>query len=39
MGQGVSPGIFEVVLAMGRDRVKERIVAATGFLDAKAVEG
>ena len=39
MGQGVRPGIFEVVLAMGRDRVKERIVAATGFLDAKAVEG
>ena len=39
MGQGVSPGIFEVVVAMGRDRVKKRIVAATDFLDAKAVEG
>ncbi len=36
MGQGVSPGIFEVVELMERDRVAARIDSALGFLDAKA---
>ncbi len=35
MGQGVSPGIFEVLEAMGRERVLARIRAAAGFLDAR----
>lgn len=36
MGQGVSPGIFEVVALMGPDLVKSRIEGALGYLDAKA---
>ncbi len=36
MGQGVSPGIFDVVAAMGRERVAARLASAVGFLDAKA---
>ena len=39
MGQGVSPGIFEVVALMGRERVTRRIGAALGYLDAKAAAG
>ncbi|MDH3735147.1 MAG: glutamate--tRNA ligase, partial [Gemmatimonadota bacterium] len=39
MGQGVSPGIFEVVETMGPDRVARRIAFALGYLDAKAVAG
>ncbi|MCG8466918.1 MAG: glutamate--tRNA ligase [Gemmatimonadetes bacterium] len=35
MGQGVSPGIFEVVELMGRERVDRRIATALGYLDAK----
>lgn len=35
MGQGVSPGIFEVLEAMGRERVLDRIGAAARFLDAR----
>ena len=34
MGQGVSPGIFEVIEAMGRERALARIRAAAAFLDA-----
>jgi len=36
MGQGVSPGIFEVVALMGPDLVRARIDCALGYLDAKA---
>lgn len=36
MGQGVSPGIFEVLAEMGRERTLRRIEAALGYLDAKA---
>lgn len=39
MGQGVSPGIFEVVALMGRDLVERRIVTALGYLDARAGMG
>ena len=35
MGQGVSPGIFEVLEAMGRERALARIRAAAGFLDVR----
>ncbi|WP_420447863.1 glutamate--tRNA ligase [Candidatus Palauibacter sp.] len=35
MGQGVRPGIFEVLEAMGRERALARIRAAAGFLDAR----
>lgn len=39
MGQGVSPGIFEVLVMMGRERTESRIESALGYLDAKgAVE-
>ena len=37
MGQGVSPGIFEVLEAMGRERVLDRIEAAVRFLEMEAV--
>ena len=33
MGQGVSPGIFEVLEAMGRDRALARLSAAVRFLE------
>ena len=33
MGQGVSPGIFEVLEAMGRDRAHARLSAAVRFLE------
>jgi glutamyl-tRNA synthetase len=36
MGQGVSPGIFEVVALMGPPTVQRRIQIALGYLDAKA---
>ena len=36
MGQGVSPGIFEVVALMGCELVERRITMALGYLDAKA---
>jgi glutamyl-tRNA synthetase len=36
MGQAVSPGIFEVLVVMGRERTQDRIEAALGYLDAKA---
>ncbi|MFV1987050.1 MAG: glutamate--tRNA ligase [Gemmatimonadota bacterium] len=39
MGQGVSPGIFEVVALMGPRIVSRRIEAALGYLDAKAAAG
>jgi glutamyl-tRNA synthetase len=39
MGQAVSPGIFDVVALMGRDRVERRIGTALGYLDAKAGAG
>jgi len=39
MGQGVSPGIFEVATLMERDRLAARIDAALGFLDAKVALG
>ena len=39
MGQGVSPGIFDVLAAMGRDRVNTRMESAADFLDAQAVSG
>ncbi len=35
-GQAVSPGIFEVVAAMGPGRVRARIDQALGYLDAMA---
>ncbi|MCY3600224.1 MAG: glutamate--tRNA ligase, partial [Gemmatimonadetes bacterium] len=35
MGQGVSPGIFEVLEAMGRERALARIGAAACFLEAR----
>ncbi len=35
MGQGVSPGIFEVIEAMGRERTLARIEAAVAYLDAR----
>ena len=35
MGQGVSPGIFEVLEAMGRERTLARIEAAVAFLEAR----
>ncbi len=35
MGQAVSPGIFEVLEAMGRERALARIGAAVRFLDAR----
>ncbi len=35
MGQAVSPGIFEVLEAMGRERSLARIDAAARFLDAR----
>jgi glutamyl-tRNA synthetase len=39
MGQGVSPGIFDVLVLMGRERTEGRIDSALGYLDAKvAVE-
>lgn len=37
MGQAVSPGIFEVLEAMGRERTERRILAAVGYLDAASV--
>ena len=37
MGQGVSPGIFEVLEAMGRERVLVRLAAAVHFLETEAV--
>ena len=36
MGQAVSPGIFELLVAMGPERTRARIESALGFLDAKA---
>jgi glutamyl-tRNA synthetase len=39
MGQGVSPGIFEVVELMGPDLVAQRLGTALGYLDAKAAMG
>ncbi len=36
MGQGVSPGIFDVLVMMGRERTESRIESALGYLDAKA---
>ncbi len=39
MGQGVSPGIFEVVALMGPETVQRRIQMALGYLDAKAAAG
>ncbi|WP_420462336.1 glutamate--tRNA ligase [Candidatus Palauibacter sp.] len=36
MGQAVSPGIFEVLGAMGRERVRARLEAAVRFLEAEA---
>jgi glutamyl-tRNA synthetase len=36
MGQGVSPGIFDVLAVMGRERADRRIESAIGFLDARA---
>jgi len=35
-GQAVSPGIFELLVAMERERSLRRIETALGFLDAKA---
>ena len=35
MGQGVSPGIFEVLEAMGRERTLARVLAAARALDAR----
>ncbi len=36
MGQAVSPGIFDVLAAMGPERTHDRIEAALGYLDAMA---
>lgn len=36
MGTAVSPGIFDVLSLMGRERTLDRIEQALGFLDAKA---
>ena len=35
MGQAVSPGIFEVLEAMGRERTLARVLAAARALDAR----
>jgi glutamyl-tRNA synthetase len=35
MGQGVSPGIFDVLALMGRERTERRVESAIGFLDAR----
>ena len=39
MGQGVSPGIFDVVAMMGPGRAAARLQVARGYLDAKAAMG
>ncbi len=39
MGTGVSPGIFDVLALMGRDRTLARIESALGYLDAMAAAG
>ena len=39
MGQGVSPGIFEVLAGMGPERTRQRIRQALGYLDAMAATG
>jgi glutamyl-tRNA synthetase len=35
-GQGVAPSLFEVMVALGRDRVVERLRRAAAYLRARA---